>query len=73
MRTPTVAVLLSFLFLGCGSDTTAPDLTATSDNYVLRTINGGGLPATTGDEFTGNLAGGSLTIEGSGLSFIYSK
>jgi hypothetical protein len=46
MRTPTVAVLLTFLVLGCGSDSTAPDLTATSGNYVLRTINGSALPVT---------------------------
>jgi hypothetical protein len=120
--------------IACGDSTTAPDLTDSAGNYVMRTINGNPLPftvlttaevkleiaaetlfmstngrfsdvtryrrtavgtvdfpadtlggewtikgqtvslkATNGFLFTANLVGNTLTIDGNGLAFVYTK
>jgi hypothetical protein len=132
-----LAVLMALIAaIACGDSTTAPDLTDSAGNYVMRTINGSPLPftvlttadvkleitaetlymttngrfsdvtryrrtslgagavdfpadtlggewtirgqtvslkGTNGFTFTANLVGNSLTMEGNGLSFVYTK
>jgi hypothetical protein len=128
------ALMVLVVALACGDSSTAPDLTESAGNYVMRTINGNPLPfavlttadvkleitaetlymtsngrfsdvtryrrtalgavdfpadtlggewtirgqtvslkATNGYLFTASLVGNTLTIEGDGLSFVYTK
>ena len=55
MRAPIAAALLVAL-AACGGDSTSPDMTSLSGDYVLRTVNGGALPITV-------LTNGNLKLE----------
>lgn len=55
MRAP-FAVALFVVLAACGGDSTSPDVTSLSGDYVLRTVNGGALPITV-------LTNGNLKLE----------
>jgi len=55
MRAP-IAVALLVALAACGGDSTSPDMTSLSGDYVLRTVNGGALPITV-------LTNGNLVLE----------